>query len=143
MTAVAEDKVEKLFFERKAAQKKLEEIQAELEKELLKTMKGKNGQAQRPPAAAAPASVRQEATRKTTKKPTARRQEGQDTTLKDVIRTVLGRGPAQLKEVVAAAIDEGYKSDAKDFSPVVYQNLRTMMKNGEVDKDQDRQYFLV
>lgn len=137
MIATLEDakKLEDLASKRTEAYQKLREIETEFSKELARQKMGPMG---RPQAAEPPPSRR----------PMIRqRKSGEQDTLKNVIRTILGSSPNRsglvLKDLTAAVIDYGYVSSAKEFGTVVYQNVKQMMDDGEIAKDEQRKYYLV
>jgi len=63
--------------------------------------------------------------------------------LKSIIVDALGgkENGLSLKEIVAEVLNKGYKSNAKDFTTVVYQNLYALLKKDNIE-NKDHRYVL-
>lgn len=79
------------------------------------------------------------------KKPRKPRQsrDGQPSLKSIIVDTLDGKeNGLSLKEIVAEVLNKGYKSNAKDFTTVVYQNLYSLLKKDNKVENKDHRYVL-
>jgi hypothetical protein len=69
--------------------------------------------------------------------------DGQPSLKSIIVDTLDGKeNGLSLKEIVAEVLNKGYKSNAKDFTTVVYQNLYALLKKDNKVENKDHRYVL-